>query len=52
ETSKIIGACRKNGLILLPCGRYNNVIRLIPPLIVKKEEIDMALNILIKALAL
>ena len=52
ETSKIIGACRKNGLILLPCGRYNNVIRLIPPLIIKKEEIDTALNILIKALAL
>jgi predicted acetylornithine/succinylornithine family transaminase len=38
-------ACLEGGLIVITCGVDDQVIRLIPPLIVKKEQIDSALNI-------
>ena len=44
ERSKIIQACFEKGLLILGCGE--NVIRLIPPLIITKEEADTALTIL------
>lgn len=40
---KIVQDCFKNGLLLLECGR--NTIRLIPPLIISKEEIDEGMEI-------
>ena len=43
---KIISRCREKGLILLECGVDKNIIRLAPPLIVKKMEIDKGLDIL------
>jgi 4-aminobutyrate aminotransferase len=43
-------ACLENGLILIPCGMYDNVIRWIPPLIVSKDEIDQGVDIFEKAL--
>lgn len=45
---KIIERSYKNGLILLPCGV--NVIRYIPPLIVREEEIDVAYEIIDKSI--
>ena len=44
ERSRIIQACFEKGLLILGCGE--NVIRLIPPLIITKEEADTALTIL------
>jgi 4-aminobutyrate aminotransferase len=44
ERGRVIQACFERGLLLLGCGE--NVIRLIPPLILKKEEADTALTIL------
>ena len=44
ERSKIIQACFEKGLLILGCGE--NVIRLIPPLIITKSEVDTALTIL------
>ena len=43
-------ACLKRHLLLLTCGTYNNVIRWIPPLVVRAEEIDEALSIFEAAL--
>jgi predicted acetylornithine/succinylornithine family transaminase len=43
-------SCLGAGLILITCGVSDQVIRLIPPLIVSKEHIDTALNILEGAL--
>jgi 4-aminobutyrate aminotransferase len=37
--------CLDNNLIVITCGSDDQVIRLIPPLIVTKEQIDSALNI-------
>ncbi|HYB79319.1 MAG TPA: acetyl ornithine aminotransferase family protein [Thermoplasmata archaeon] len=45
---KVLEEAYKRGLILLPCGRSS--IRYIPPLIVRREEIDEAMEILEAAL--
>jgi 4-aminobutyrate aminotransferase len=44
ERNKIIYACFEKGLLILGCGE--NAIRLIPPLIITKREIDIGLAIL------
>jgi 4-aminobutyrate aminotransferase len=48
---EIIGRCQEQGLLLLNCGTYGNVIRWIPPLVVKREEIESALAIFEAAVA-
>ncbi|MBI4722170.1 MAG: acetyl ornithine aminotransferase family protein [Candidatus Stahlbacteria bacterium] len=48
ETSKIIDECCVQGLLLLSCGE--NGIRFMPPLTIKKEELDLALQIFDDAL--
>ena len=47
---KIIDHCLKNYLVIIPTGADGTVIRLIPPLIVKKKEIDQALKVFESAL--
>jgi 4-aminobutyrate aminotransferase/(S)-3-amino-2-methylpropionate transaminase len=42
---------RENGLLLLSCGLYGNVIRLLPPLTATDEELERGLGILENALA-
>lgn len=42
---KMLSLCLDGGLILISCGTRDQVIRIIPPLIVTKEQIDSALNI-------
>jgi len=49
---KIMKLCLADGLVLISTGKDGTVIRLVPPLIVKKQEIDKALSIFEKALAL
>ena len=44
ERNQIIQACFEKGLLILGCGE--NVVRLIPPLIITKREADTALTIL------
>lgn len=45
-TKQIQEQALQEGLLVLTCGSDHNVIRLMPPLNVKKEEIDMMSNIL------
>jgi 4-aminobutyrate aminotransferase len=47
---KIIDSCLSMGLVIIPTGADGTVLRVIPPLIVSKKEIDQALAILEKAL--
>ena len=49
-TSAIQKGCLENGLLLLTCGTYSNVLRWIPPLIVNEQQIDEALVIFQDAL--
>jgi len=44
ERNRVIQSCFEKGLLILGCGE--NVVRLIPPLIITKEEADTALTIL------
>jgi 4-aminobutyrate aminotransferase len=44
ERNDVIQRCFRKGLLLLGCGQ--NVIRLVPPLIISKRDVDVALGIL------
>jgi 4-aminobutyrate aminotransferase len=46
----VLQECQKRRLMVLNCGTWNNIIRIIPPLNVKKEEIDQAVKILDESL--
>jgi 4-aminobutyrate aminotransferase len=45
-----IKKCLDEGLILLPCGTYGNVIRWIPPLVIDDSHLEQALGIFATAL--
>ena len=42
----VVSAAFERGLLLLSCGLYGNVIRLLPPLTITAEELDEGLSIL------
>ncbi|MCF8080974.1 MAG: aminotransferase class III-fold pyridoxal phosphate-dependent enzyme, partial [Desulfobacterales bacterium] len=46
KTKAIVKACYEKGLILLACGTFGNVIRLLMPLVITDEELDRGLAIL------
>jgi 4-aminobutyrate aminotransferase len=46
----IIHACEEQGLLLLTCGTYENIIRWIPPLVVDENQIKNALGTFSQAL--
>ncbi len=50
KTKKVQKACLEEGLVLLTCGTYDNIIRWIPPLIIKDKELEEALNIFDKVM--
>jgi 4-aminobutyrate aminotransferase-like enzyme len=47
---EITVAARKQGLLLLSCGLYGNVIRLLPPLTATDDELERGLEILERSL--
>ncbi len=51
RASAVIAAAFERGLVLLSCGLYGNVIRLLPPLTIAPEELDEGLAILEESLA-
>jgi len=48
---EITVAAREQGLLLLSCGLYGNVIRLLPPVTASDEELERGLGILERSLA-
>jgi 4-aminobutyrate aminotransferase / (S)-3-amino-2-methylpropionate transaminase / 5-aminovalerate transaminase len=50
EAKRVTVAAREQGLVLLSCGLYGNVIRLLPPLTATDEELERGLDILDAAL--
>ena len=46
EAKRVTVAARERGLVLLSCGLYGNVIRLLPPLTATDEELERGLGIL------
>ena len=47
----LIEECYRQGVIILKAGTYDNVIRLLPPLTIKKDLLQEALDVLEEALA-
>ncbi|MEJ2153767.1 MAG: 4-aminobutyrate--2-oxoglutarate transaminase [Desulfobacteraceae bacterium] len=45
-TKALVKYCFDNGLILLACGTYGNVIRLLMPLVISDEQLDQGLDII------
>ncbi len=46
ELMQILLALRDKGVLMLPCGRHTNVLRLMPPLVITREHLDQALEII------
>jgi 4-aminobutyrate aminotransferase-like enzyme len=46
ETNRITRMAREQGLLLLSCGIYGNVIRILVPFTIGDEELDKGLDIL------
>jgi 4-aminobutyrate aminotransferase-like enzyme len=46
-----VDAAFDRGLLLLSCGLYGNVLRLLPPLTISDEELGEGLGLLDEALA-
>ncbi len=50
EMGRIMWALRDKGVLLLPAGRFGNVLRFIPPLVITKDHTDKALEIISQVL--
>jgi 4-aminobutyrate aminotransferase/(S)-3-amino-2-methylpropionate transaminase len=50
ETKEIARYCYEHGLILITAGTYNNVIRILVPLVVTNEQFDEGLDVIEAAL--
>ncbi len=44
-TRKVVLACAEQGVLLGKLGLFGNVIRIAPPLIIKQDELDIALDV-------
>jgi 4-aminobutyrate aminotransferase/(S)-3-amino-2-methylpropionate transaminase len=49
RTKAIAARCHEQGVIVLTCGTYGNVVRLLPPLTIDESLLDEALDILVEA---
>lgn len=49
SASPLVDACRNSGLLIITAGK-GNVLRLVPPLIISKQELDRAAEILLECL--
>ena len=50
-TTTIAKACHEQGVVVLTCGTYGNVIRLLPPLVIDNSLLDEGMDILADAIA-
>ncbi|HEV3096630.1 MAG TPA: 4-aminobutyrate--2-oxoglutarate transaminase [Candidatus Dormibacteraeota bacterium] len=50
-TNNLLRQCHTHGLVLLKAGLYDNVIRLLFPLVISEQELDRGLDILEEALS-
>lgn len=50
EAKALIGYCHNNGLIILSCGTYGNIIRTLIPFVITDDQLQKGLSILEKGL--
>ena len=47
----LVRYCLEKNLVILKCGRYNNVIRLAMPLVITDEQVNKGLDIMEEGLS-
>ena len=50
EAARVARACAERGVLVLTCGTYGNVVRLLPPLVIPDALLDEGLDVLEEAL--
>lgn len=50
-TAALAKACHQEGLLILTCGTYGNVLRFLPPLVIGDDLLGEGLDIIEQALA-
>ena len=50
-TKAVLAGCARRGLLMLGCGTYGNVIRMLPPLVISDDLLEEAMDILEEAFA-
>jgi 4-aminobutyrate aminotransferase/(S)-3-amino-2-methylpropionate transaminase len=50
-TRRIVQACHRAGVVVLSCGSYGNVIRLLPPLVIEEALLADGLDVLADAVS-
>jgi 4-aminobutyrate aminotransferase len=50
-TKRVLAESLARNLLLLSCGTYGQVVRIIPPLVTTEEEVDLAIGVIGEALA-
>ncbi|UIJ34684.1 4-aminobutyrate--2-oxoglutarate transaminase [Allobranchiibius sp. GilTou73] len=51
RTAAVAKKCHEQGVVILTCGTYGNVIRLLPPLVISDELLGEGLDVLTEAFA-
>jgi 4-aminobutyrate aminotransferase / (S)-3-amino-2-methylpropionate transaminase / 5-aminovalerate transaminase len=49
-TAAILKRCHDNGVLILKAGTYDNVVRLLAPLVIPEDDLQKGLDVLIEAL--
>jgi 4-aminobutyrate aminotransferase / (S)-3-amino-2-methylpropionate transaminase / 5-aminovalerate transaminase len=51
ETARQVASqCHSEGVLMLVCGTYGNVVRLLPPLVISQELLSDGLDVLVRAI--
>ena len=46
KASQLVNYCHENGLVILSCGTYGNIIRILAPFVITDEQLEKGLSIL------
>ena len=49
-TAAVVKRCHDNGVLILKCGTYDNVVRLLAPLTIEEDDLARGLDVLVEAL--
>jgi 4-aminobutyrate aminotransferase/(S)-3-amino-2-methylpropionate transaminase len=50
QASAVVKRCHNNGVLIMKAGTYDNVVRLLAPLVIPESDLQEALDVLIEAL--
>jgi 4-aminobutyrate aminotransferase/(S)-3-amino-2-methylpropionate transaminase len=51
EATKLVNYCHQNGLVILSCGTYGNIVRTLVPFVISDEQLEKGLAIMENGLA-